>query len=321
MNMRISIAMATYNGAKYLQEQLNSFLAQTRLPDELIVCDDGSIDATLDILQDFRKHATFTVQIYRNEVNLGFTKNFEKALLKSSGNLIFLSDQDDVWFANKVEVMERAFLANPEKLLIVHDGKLVDEKLDWHGATKLGQVLTGFRSTKGLIMGALTVLRREILPCVLPIPDKILGHDAWLHNIAHLLDARLVLDKSLQSIRRHSSNNSNWIASSTKKIDGFDVLMNQLRTPVASGYEDRILINTSSYKRLIQLSTQGNMFSQNAIECSLKYLTLERDALKYRNSIPRVGSIKRKSMSLHFLLRGGYSYFNGFKSFLRDFTR
>ena len=71
--MRISIAMATYNGAKYLQEQLESFLSQTRQPDELIVCDDGSGDATLDILERFRQSAPFAVQIHRNETRLGFT--------------------------------------------------------------------------------------------------------------------------------------------------------------------------------------------------------------------------------------------------------
>src|SRR5215217_2190591 len=102
--MRISIAMATYNGAGYLQEQLESFLSQTRQPDELIVCDDGSGDATLDILERFRQSVPFAVQIHRNETRLGFTKNFEKALLKCSGDLVFLSDQDDVWFAPKVAV-------------------------------------------------------------------------------------------------------------------------------------------------------------------------------------------------------------------------
>jgi glycosyltransferase involved in cell wall biosynthesis len=128
--VRISIAMAAYNGAKYLQEQLDSFLSQTRQPDELIVCDDGSSDATRDILERFRQSAPFAVQIHRNETRLGFTKNFEKALLRCSGDLVFLSDQDDVWFTTKVDVVEKALLSHPEKLLVVHDGKLVDEKLE-----------------------------------------------------------------------------------------------------------------------------------------------------------------------------------------------
>jgi glycosyltransferase involved in cell wall biosynthesis len=319
--MRISIAMATYNGAKYLQEQLDSFLSQTRQPDELIVCDDGSSDATLDILERFRQSAPFTVQIHRNKTRLGFTKNFEKALLKCSGDLVFLSDQDDVWFGSKVDVVEKAFLSHPEKRLVVHDGKLVDEKLNWHGATKLSQVMAGFGTRDALIMGALTVMRRDFLPCALPVPDGIVGHDMWLHNMARHLDARLVLDQSLQFIRRHSSNTSNWIASSTRRIGRFDVLLSQIKTPAANGYEDRLRINESSLERLLQISAQDRMFSQSAINSSVKYLASERCALKYRNSIGHVDFIKRKAMSLQLLLSGGYRFFNGYKSFLRDFTK
>ena len=100
--MRISLAMTTYNGEDYLEEQLESFLRQTRIPNELIVCDDGSRDSTLNILEAFQLKAPFPVMINRNVENLGYTKNFENALSKCSGELIFLSDQDDIWEANKV---------------------------------------------------------------------------------------------------------------------------------------------------------------------------------------------------------------------------
>ena len=319
--MRISIAMATYNGAEYLREQLESFLSQTRQPDELIVCDDGSGDATLDTLERFRQSAPFAVQIHRNETRLGFTKNFEKALLKCSGDLVFLSDQDDVWFASKVAVVENAFLSHPEKLLVVHDGKLVDEKLEWHGATKLGQVVSGYGTSDALKMGALTAMHRDFLSCALPVPEGIVGHDMWLHNIARHLDARLVLDQPLQLIRRHSSNTSNWIASSTRKIGRFDVFLSQVQTVPATGYEDRLRINKSSLERLLQIPDDDRRFSQNAINSSVGYLVSERRALKHRNTIRHVDDfIKRKAMSLQLLVSGGYRFFNGYKSFLRDFT-
>ena len=319
--MRLSIAMATYNGAKYLQEQLDSFLSQIRQPDELIVCDDGSSDATLDILERFRQSAPFTVQIHPNETRLGFTKNFEQALLKCSGDLVFLSDQDDVWFASKVDVVEKAFLSHPEKGLVVHDGKLVNEKLEWQGATKRSQVISGYGTTDALIMGALTAMRGNFLSSALPIPHGIVGHDMWLHAIARHLDARLVLDQSLQFIRRHSSNTSDWIASSTQQIGRLDVLLSQIRTPAAKGYEDRLRINESSLERLLQISRQDRLFSQNAITRSLEYLASERRALKFRNRLGHVDFIKRKAMSLQLLLTGGYRFFNGYKSFLRDFTK
>jgi glycosyltransferase involved in cell wall biosynthesis len=317
----ISIAMATYNGAKYLDKQLDSFLVQTRLPDELVVCDDGSTDATLEILERFLAKAPFDVKIYRNEVNFGFTKNFEQALSKCSGDLIFLSDQDDVWFNNKLTEIEKAFLADASKLLVVSDGNLVDEGLNWHGSTALNQVLTGFGSSDALVVGALTAMRKEYLGFALPIPDGMVGHDVWLHNLARKLDTRLLLGQPLQSIRRHSANTSDWIASSVKKINRFDVLKSQLKTEVSGGYEDRLLINQSMSERITQISEQVNDFSQEFIQSSLVHLTLERQALKFRNRIPNANFIQRKAMAILMLLRDDYRFFNGYKSFFRDIAR
>ncbi len=313
--------MATYNGARHLQDQLNSFLWQTRLPDELVVCDDGSTDATLDILERFRVKAPFDVKIYRNEINLGFTKNFEKALLKCSGNLLFLSDQDDVWSNNKLSVVEKAFLANSTKLLVVSDGNLTDEYLNWHGATALSQVLSGFGTSDALVVGALTAMRKEYLLSALPIPDGFLGHDVWLHDLARQLGTRLVLDKSLQIIRRHSSNTSNWVASSVRKINRFDVFKSQQKTGISSGYEDQILINLSTSERLELISARHHNFSTKTINKSLAYLASERRALQFRNRIPRANFMKRKVMAIVMLLIGHYRFFNGYKSFFRDMTR
>jgi len=102
----LSVAMCTYNGEQYLQEQLDSIIAQTRLPNEVVVCDDGSTDATLQILDEFQETAPFPVRIYRNGTRLGPTKNFEKAIKLCSGNVIALSDQDDVWMPHKLERLE-----------------------------------------------------------------------------------------------------------------------------------------------------------------------------------------------------------------------
>src|SRR5262249_10160572 len=103
MRPKISIALCTYNGAKYLSSQLESYLAQTCLPDEVVVCDDCSQDETVTILNDFAIRAPFPVRILVNDQNLGSTKNFEKSISLCSGEIIFLSDQDDVWMPNKIE--------------------------------------------------------------------------------------------------------------------------------------------------------------------------------------------------------------------------
>ena len=92
--MKVSIALCTYNGSEFLGEQLASFLTQTRLPDEIVVCDDCSLDSTVQILDDFAAHAPFPVRIYRNEKNLRSTKNFEQAIDLCEGDIILLADQE-----------------------------------------------------------------------------------------------------------------------------------------------------------------------------------------------------------------------------------
>src|SRR5271168_2200141 len=93
---KISVALCTYNGERFLSRQLASMLQQSRLPDELVVCDDRSTDNTIEILQDFSASAGFPVKITRNEHNLGFVANFERAIQLCQGDLIALSDQDDI---------------------------------------------------------------------------------------------------------------------------------------------------------------------------------------------------------------------------------
>src|SRR5882724_11959920 len=94
---RISVAMCTYNGAGFLSEQLESIAAQTRLPDELVICDDRSTDESVEIVRNFARHTPFSVRLEMNEENLGSTKNFEKSIGLCQGEIIALADQDDVW--------------------------------------------------------------------------------------------------------------------------------------------------------------------------------------------------------------------------------
>ncbi len=99
---RISVAICTYNGEKYLSEQLASIAAQTRLPDEMVVCDDCSSDATPDLVEEFARSAPFPVRFFRNPINLRSTKNFEHAIALCDGDFIALCDQDDIWLPEKL---------------------------------------------------------------------------------------------------------------------------------------------------------------------------------------------------------------------------
>lgn len=119
--------MTTYNGEKFLREQLDSMLTQSRPIDELVVCDDGSTDGTVGILNEFSKRAPFPVNIIVNEKNLGSTKNFEKAMSLCTGDIILLCDHDDVWLHDKVKILEEMFLSNPNCAMAFTDAIIVDE--------------------------------------------------------------------------------------------------------------------------------------------------------------------------------------------------
>jgi glycosyltransferase involved in cell wall biosynthesis len=117
----ISVAMCTYNGSKHIKEQLESIIYQTRKPDEIIICDDCSSDNTVEIAQNLLSVSTIKSTIIRNEINLGFRKNFEKAIGLCHGDIVFLSDQDDVWLPEKIEKVANIFDNDEEVIMAFHD--------------------------------------------------------------------------------------------------------------------------------------------------------------------------------------------------------
>jgi len=191
--MKISVAMCTYNGALYLAEQLKSIANQTRLPNELIVCDDGSTDDTLSILKKFNESSPFTVKMYCNRLRLGPTKNFEQAIQLCNGDIIFLSDQDDVWLPGKLEKLMKVFEDYPKAGYVFSDALVVDNELNPLGYTMWERILfTGrqrLRFRKGhqleillkhnVVTGATMAFRSELRDWILPIPDQWI-HDAWI---------------------------------------------------------------------------------------------------------------------------------------------
>ncbi|MDQ3818842.1 MAG: glycosyltransferase family 2 protein, partial [Acidobacteriota bacterium] len=187
--------MCTYNGARFLREQLESIAGQTRRPDELVVCDDRSTDETVRVLEEFAATAPFPVRLKVNERNLGSTRNFEQAISLCTGDLIALSDQDDVWLAEKLERIEEEFERRADIGLVFTDALVVDEELRPLGYTlwqKLGLdgeeqrriksgrsldiLLTGWTVT-----GATMAFRALYSELFIEIPeDLMMIHDGWI---------------------------------------------------------------------------------------------------------------------------------------------
>ena len=204
---RVSIALATYNGGKYLQEQLSSIINQTRQPDELIVCDDKSTDETLNILHKFSRKALFPVSVFLNDSNLGLSQNFSKALELCSGNFTFLSDQDDVWNLEKIEHMVNIFKENPSCQLLIHDLEYCREDLSPIGQTKMQRMYGTFDLQTEYVVGMATAVRTDFLKICLPVPGKHYPpHDVWLHQCAVALGVKKILPEVLALYRRHGNN-------------------------------------------------------------------------------------------------------------------
>ena len=125
--MKVSVAMTTYNGEKYLRRQLDSLLLQQRPIDELVVCDDCSADGTWDLLQEYRSsHPAFPMFLHRNPENLGYRKNFRQALELCSGDIFFFCDQDDIWNPEKIRDMCSVLEEKPEIQVLASSFTLID---------------------------------------------------------------------------------------------------------------------------------------------------------------------------------------------------
>ncbi len=204
--MILSIAMATYNGARFLREQLDSFVAQSRQPDELVVNDDCSSDATVEILTRFAGVAPFPVRIHVNERRLGYAGNFNEALLRTTGDLVFLSDQDDVWFPQKLEQMSGVARADPRAMVVMNDAALTFADLSGTGLSKLGQLASAGQSEANFVNGCCAAIRREFLDLCLPLPARCPSHDEWIVGLAVALGRRHIQRDVLQLYRRHGGN-------------------------------------------------------------------------------------------------------------------
>ena len=221
--MKISIAMATYNGAQYIQKQLESFIDQTIKPYEIIISDDCSTDNTLKIINDFREKVPFKVNVIVNSKNLGYTGNFNSALMNTTGDVIFLSDQDDVWYPNKIEHMLNVMEGKPNNLVYMNDALLTDSNLNSKHLTKYGQIKSAGLSDSKFVMGCCCMVRRELLNFCLPIPFNLKGHDDWIVGIAEGIQQKYIDKTTLQYYRRHEYNESNFIANRVKKVTKKDI--------------------------------------------------------------------------------------------------
>lgn len=208
----VSIALCTYNGEKYLPALLDSLLGQTYPAIEIIITDDNSSDNSQSILTGYARNH-HNIRLYINEVNLGFIRNFEKALSLCQGEFIALSDQDDIWEADKIELQVNAIGDN---LLVYHDSEFVDENGNSLNK-KLSDLFDFYRGNQPEVFllgnfapGHTMLFKRELLNYALPFSNDIF-HDWWLAYLAANHGSVDYIPKCLVKYRQHTNNVTNLL--------------------------------------------------------------------------------------------------------------
>lgn len=206
MNNNIEVALTTFNGEKYLYDQLFSIFNQTMKIDRLIICDDNSQDDTLSIIKRFIKRG-YPLTLYENNKNLGYALNFMKCIKLCNSEFIFLSDQDDIWHENKVEEMMGLIKNNSNFLCWMHDCAITDSKMNVKLKSKLENIERYGFTENSFVMGACMVIKKEAKNYIYPYPSDInsYGHDDWIAWVMRSTDNLKNTKKVLIDYRRHST--------------------------------------------------------------------------------------------------------------------
>jgi glycosyltransferase involved in cell wall biosynthesis len=216
MDVKISVCMAVYNGAAYLQPQMCSILEQLRATDEVVVVDDASQDNSAELLCDL---SDLRIRVFCNERNLGVFASFEKAMRVAYGNILFLSDQDDLWLPGKVDKIIEVFSLNPDITLVATDAQIIDKSgvvvADSFFAQR-GRFAAGVLHNllKNKYLGCTLAFRSSMLPYFLPIPKDVPMHDMWFGLVNDIYGKTHFIDQSLIAYRRHGKNLSPSIGAS-----------------------------------------------------------------------------------------------------------
>ena len=332
--MKISVVMTTYNGAKYLHTQLQSIANQLRLPDELIVCDDASSDATTEITRSFTAALPSVVRLYANQARLGAVKNYEQALGYCNADIIVLCDQDDVWRPDKLVRIEKTFSASPNVGLLFSDAELIDEQGTslnqrlWHHTFKRNhkrQVRSGktfeILLQHQIVTGATMAFRGRFKEMVLPIPGQIpLLHDGWIALIISAIADVAMLEEPLISYRLHPQQHSGIKPSlqTGSNTSRKDISPLEMRSRYYTGEIEKLC---SVHERLTgMLRALDDPELQKKSEQRIAYVEAVLSHFRVRAGLPeekwrRIEIVLRELLAFRY-----HRYSRGFMSVLRDLT-
>jgi glycosyltransferase involved in cell wall biosynthesis len=219
-----SVCIATYNGENFIEEQINSILPQLKTDDEVIIVDDSSVDGTVFLIKKLNDPR---IKLFQNEINIGVNKTFEKAIFLSCGDNIFLSDQDDIWTEDHVEVLLSA-IENENSLLVSSNYicfgineylcKKYESKLEPSKSKKYLRNLIDIFCGSLNYFGCTMAFRKELKDIILPFPLYLESHDLWIALTANILKSNIHIKNITLKKRIHINNTSIVKRNLIKKI-------------------------------------------------------------------------------------------------------
>ena len=322
--MRISVALCTHNGAEFVVEQVTSILDQSRPVDEIVLSDDASTDATVELVERTLAQwvgAKPVLRVIRNVPALGVLANFEQAIGACTGELIALCDQDDVWRSDRLELIAALFEADPRLLLVHSDARLVSGTGETIGGTLLESLEMTAREhaelgdgrsfdallRRNLVTGATVVLRASVLPAALPFGPSWI-HDEWIAIVAAAVGSTRLLDDRLVDYRQHGGNQ----IGARKPTLGYKI--GKLLEPRASRNDNLVSRDAQLVARLEEL---GDLVPEERLRAARGRLDHDRS----RAALPRT-RIARVPAVIGAMLSGSYARFGrGLMDALRDLTQ
>ena len=326
-NLKISVAMCTFNGEAFLKEQLESILAQTVLPTELVVCDDCSKDGSLEILYEFKESCNFPVIVIANAENFGINKNFENAIAHCSGELIALADQDDIWQPYKLETIYKIFQDNPQCGYVFSNADLIDANGKslcrdlWqsigfthkrYSRYAAGDQLEVMLSNGNFIYGMTMAFRSVYKPTLLPIESQSYActHDTWISTILSSIGANgVAVSKCLVKYRQHP----NQLSGGGRQFKFFQLLE---RARIKKSEIDMTFINA-----LMNIQARLRLENQNKeiVLCSVKKLTEKVEHIRARYLASVTKGLTKFKIVFRESITGRYGKYSGsIKSILKD---
>lgn len=307
MSLTISVALCTFNGGRFLAEQLESIAGQIRPPQEVVICDDASSDVCPQIIESFAARARFSVRVVRNERALGATQNFAQAISLCQGELIFLADQDDVWYPHKLQTIEKVFLHGRDTVAVFSDADLIDA--DSHRLQSRLWTSFAFDCSEQkqfanggalnilvrhpVVTGATMAFRKLCVSLLTPIPADFI-HDRWISFLLAAYGRFEPVPEPLMQYRCHKGQQIGAGALRPLRVKERFALA---RSKASGFYLEEIHRFSELARTLRDRGSQFNDSARALQEINSKIAHLERRARLPRRSLPRIPIILREVLN------------------------